>query len=91
MALPDTAKGCWCKTLHQYFKQHYLLISYLGQKEKVAHQGYGPAGVSLGKRSEKGRPLRKILSTLPAPARILGDSGVGFGVLFSLPTPHYSR
>lgn len=61
MAPPDAAKGCWCKTQHQYFKQHYLLIAYLGQKEKVAHHGYEPAGVSLGKRPEKGRPLRRIL------------------------------
>lgn len=51
----------WCKTLHQYFKQHYLLITYLGQKEKVAYHGYGPAGVSLDKRSGKGRPRARTL------------------------------
>lgn len=29
MPLAGTAEGCWCKTLHQYFRQHNLLITHL--------------------------------------------------------------
>lgn len=42
--MTGTAKGCWCKTRHQYFRQHYLLITHLagtkGEGNSLEMQGW---------------------------------------------------
>lgn len=42
--MTGTAEGCLCKTRHQYFKQHYLLITHLagtkGEGNSLGMQGW---------------------------------------------------
>lgn len=53
--MTGTAKGCWCKTRHQYFRQHYLLITRLagakGEGDSLGMQGWeGQSGKEVRKR-----------------------------------------